>query len=189
MAPRSSISPHRSATSLRSERLGLPLPVLLSVGVAPGLTNLLDAEVHAAAPDPVDLAAAVRATGRWIAPTVPGGLLRSARPHPRSRRPGADRLRPRLAAGDRVARHADLGAGRIGSADRAAHARQRPMADPGRAHDGTSRWAFGRVQSDATALIAATAVHRVRGLAAGVHHPHQVMRLGDIPAGRGIDLD
>lgn len=38
------------------ERLDLPQPVLLSVGLAPGLTNLLAAAVHTTAPGPIDLA-------------------------------------------------------------------------------------------------------------------------------------
>ncbi|MQY09692.1 NAD-dependent epimerase/dehydratase family protein [Actinomadura macrotermitis] len=38
------------------ERLDPPRPVLLSVGLAPGLTNLLAAAVHRAAPGPVDVA-------------------------------------------------------------------------------------------------------------------------------------
>ncbi|RZS36437.1 hypothetical protein EV193_107118 [Herbihabitans rhizosphaerae] len=37
------------------ERLEPRAPVLLSVGLAPGLTNLLAAEVHASAPGPVDI--------------------------------------------------------------------------------------------------------------------------------------
>ncbi|MDL4813786.1 NAD-dependent epimerase/dehydratase family protein [Actinomadura opuntiae] len=38
------------------ERLDPPRPVLLSVGLAPGLTNLLAAAVHRAAPGPIDVA-------------------------------------------------------------------------------------------------------------------------------------
>lgn len=38
------------------ERLDPKVPVLLSVGLAPGLTNLLAAEVHRLAPGPIDLA-------------------------------------------------------------------------------------------------------------------------------------
>ena len=38
------------------ERLDLPTPALLSVGLAPGLTNLLAAAVHTAQPGPVDIA-------------------------------------------------------------------------------------------------------------------------------------
>jgi saccharopine dehydrogenase-like NADP-dependent oxidoreductase len=37
------------------ERLELPQPALFSVGLAPGLTNLLAAAVHATAPGQVDL--------------------------------------------------------------------------------------------------------------------------------------
>ena len=55
------------------ERLGPPRPVLLSVGLAPGLTNLLAAAVHAAAP------------GRWTSPSssAPGsGTARPRSPGP-----------------------------------------------------------------------------------------------------------
>lgn len=38
------------------EQLDLPGPVLLSVGLAPGLTNLLAVAVHVSAPGPIDLA-------------------------------------------------------------------------------------------------------------------------------------
>ncbi|KAB2386211.1 NAD-dependent epimerase/dehydratase family protein [Actinomadura montaniterrae] len=38
------------------ERLDPPRPVLLSVGLAPGLTNLLAAAVHRASPGPIDVA-------------------------------------------------------------------------------------------------------------------------------------
>ena len=52
------------------ERLGPPRPVLLSAGLAPGLTNLLAAAVHAAAPGPVDLAVFLGAGERHGAAAV-----------------------------------------------------------------------------------------------------------------------
>lgn len=46
------------------ERLAPPRPVLLSVGLAPGLTNLLAAAVHAVEPAPIDIAILVGAGER-----------------------------------------------------------------------------------------------------------------------------
>jgi hypothetical protein len=46
------------------ERLRPPRPVLVSVGLAPGLTNLLAAAVHAAEPGPIDIALLVGAGER-----------------------------------------------------------------------------------------------------------------------------
>lgn len=40
----------------RLERLSAPRPVILSVGLAPGLTNILAAELHRDAPGPIDIA-------------------------------------------------------------------------------------------------------------------------------------
>src|SRR5262249_59047265 len=51
-------------------RLDPPRPVLLSVGLAPGLTNLLAAAVHAAAPGPLDLAVVLGAGERHGAAAV-----------------------------------------------------------------------------------------------------------------------
>lgn len=52
------------------ERLDLPHPVLLSVGLAPGLTNLLAAAMHASAPGPIDLAVFLGAGERHGAAAV-----------------------------------------------------------------------------------------------------------------------
>jgi hypothetical protein len=54
--------------------------------------------------------------------------------------------------------------------------------------DGTTRWARGRSQSRATAVMAAIAARAIGRLPAGVHHLHQVMKLADVPVGRGIDV-
>jgi saccharopine dehydrogenase-like NADP-dependent oxidoreductase len=51
------------------ERLEPPAPLLLSVGLAPGLTNLLAVAVHEAAPGPVDLAL-VLGTGERYGPAA-----------------------------------------------------------------------------------------------------------------------
>lgn len=64
------------------ERLGPPRPVLLSVGLAPGLTNLLAAAVHAAAAGPVDLAVLLGAGERHGAAAV-APLNRISAPHSR----------------------------------------------------------------------------------------------------------
>ena len=57
-----------------------------------------------------------------------------------------------------------------------------------RTEDGTSRWASGRVESHATAVLAATATHVAAELPAGIHHLHQVLTLADVPAERGIHM-
>jgi hypothetical protein len=58
-----------------------------------------------------------------------------------------------------------------------------------RGQDGKTRWAFGRNQSRATAVMAAIAARTSVGLSPGVHHLHQVMKLADVPGGRGIDVN
>jgi hypothetical protein len=52
-----------------------------------------------------------------------------------------------------------------------------------------TRWAAGRGQSHATAVVTAVAARVAVGLPAGVHHLHTVLGLADVPAGRGIELD
>lgn len=47
------------------ERLAPPAPLLLSVGLAPGLTNLLAAAVHREAPGPIDVALVLGAGERY----------------------------------------------------------------------------------------------------------------------------
>ena len=68
------------------ERLDLPRPVLLSVGLAPGLTNLLAAAVHAVEPAPIDLAILVGAGEHHGAAGVAWvyGLLGRRFPDPRT---------------------------------------------------------------------------------------------------------
>jgi hypothetical protein len=49
-------------------------------------------------------------------------------------------------------------------------------------------WATGRLQSHATAVVAAHAAGLVPALTPGVHHLHRVLTLADLPAGRGIHV-
>jgi saccharopine dehydrogenase-like NADP-dependent oxidoreductase len=70
---------------LALERLDPTAPVLLSVGLAPGLTNLLAATVHTAVPGPVDIAS--RRSRHRLG-------VRPARPPVHGRRDG--RWRPQL---------------------------------------------------------------------------------------------
>src|SRR5262249_22172810 len=58
-----------------------------------------------------------------------------------------------------------------------------------RGREGISRWASGRVESHATAVVAAAAARAVTGLPAGGHHLHQVLTPAAVPTGRGIHLD
>lgn len=53
---------------------------------------------------------------------------------------------------------------------------------------GTTRWAAGRGQSHATAVMTAVAARAAIGLPAAVHHLHTVLTIADVPAGRGIEL-
>jgi saccharopine dehydrogenase-like NADP-dependent oxidoreductase len=210
------------------ERLDPPRPVLLSVGVAPGLTNLLAADVHATAPGPVDIAVflgagerhgaagvawAYRLLGRHFPdPTTAEAIRNYTRPR-RFNLPGqGSRRLYRVDFSDQHVLTRDLGVpvrtyfgldSRLATAllaaltwvpggSRTPTGLHLPGSDRwlvlARGHDGTSRSARGRVQSDATALMAATAARTVLGLPAGVHHLHRVMHLADVPAGLGIDL-
>ena len=57
-----------------------------------------------------------------------------------------------------------------------------------RSEDGTTRWARGRLQSHATAVLAVAAARRAVELPAGVHHLHGVMDIADVPADAGIEV-
>jgi hypothetical protein len=105
--------------------------------------------------------------------------------HPTAR---TNLLRPRLTAGDHGACRTDMGARRIQRATGPAPAGTDRWLALARGRDGRSRWASGRVQSHATAVLAAIAARAVAGLPPGVHHLHQVLTLADVPAGRGIHL-
>ena len=211
------------------ERLGPPRPVLLSVGLAPGLTNPLAAAVHAAAPGPVDLAvflgagerhgaAAVAWTygllGRRFGGPGTGGQVRNYTQPRRFDLPGPGRrrlyradfcdqhvltrdlgvpVRTYFGLDSRLATAALAALTRIPGASRAPRRLPLPGSDRwlvlARAEDGTSRWASGRVESHATAVLAAAAARATTGLAAGVQHLHQVLTLADVPTGRGNHLE
>ena len=211
------------------ERLNPPRPILLSVGLAPGLTNLLAATVHAAAPGPIDLAVLLGAgerhgvaavawsyglLGRRFRDPATGSLVRNYTRPRRFELPGYGRRRLyRADFSDQHALTRDLGVpvrtwfgldSRLATAALAtltwvpgASSAPRGLHLPGsdqwvvlaRGRDGTSRWASGRSQAHATAVLAATAVHAVTGLPPGIHHLHQVLTVGDVPTGRGIHLD
>jgi hypothetical protein len=57
-----------------------------------------------------------------------------------------------------------------------------------RAAGGPTRWAAGRGQSHATAVMTAVAARVAVRLPAAVHHLHTVLTLADVPAGPGIEL-
>ena len=50
-----------------------------------------------------------------------------------------------------------------------------------------SRWATGRGQSHATAVVAVEAARAARGAAAAVHHLHELLTLADLPTDSGIE--
>lgn len=210
------------------ERLDLPQPVLLSVGLAPGLTNLLATAVHATAPGPVDLAVLLGAGERhgaaaaaWsyglLARRFPdpgtGSLVRNyTRPRPFDL-PGHGRrwlyradfsdqhtltrdlgvpVRTYFGLDSRLATTALATLTWVPGASQAPQGLHLPGTDRwlalARGRDGTTRWASGRVQSHATAVLAAIAARVVARLPPGVHHLHDVLTLADVPTGRGIDL-
>jgi Saccharopine dehydrogenase NADP binding domain len=209
------------------ERLRPPRPVLVSVGLAPGLTNLLAAAVHDIEPGPIDIALLLGAGERHGAAATAWsyGLLgkrfrdtdgRLVRNYTRPRRfdlPGHGRRR--LYRADFADQHAlsrDLavpvrtyfgvdsrpattllaGLTWIPRASRAPQGLHLPGTDRwlalARAADGTTRWAAGRGQSHATAVMTAVAARAAVRLPAAVHHLHTVLTLADVPAGRGIEL-
>ncbi|WP_304455047.1 saccharopine dehydrogenase [Nocardiopsis sp. YSL2] len=198
-------------------------PVLLSVGLAPGLTNLLAAAVHADAPgeDPLDLAVVLGAGEEHGAAATAWslGLLGRTFPDPATGAPVRNFTqghafdlpglgRRRLYRADFSDQHAltrDLGRPvrtRVGLDSRTLTAglallthvpgaSRMPTGIHGLGTDawvalaqcGTARrWARGRGQSLATAHVTAWAATLVGGLAAGVHHLHEVAGLDDLPA-------
>jgi hypothetical protein len=211
------------------EPLDLPQPVLLSVGLAPGLTNLLAAAVHADAPGPLDLAVFLGAgerhgdaavawsyglLGRHFRDPASGGQVRNyTRPrsfdlpgHGRRRLYRADfsdqhvlsrdldvPVRTYFGLDSRLATAALATLTRIPGAPRAPRGLHLPGSDRwialARGQDGNSRWASGRVQSHATAVVAATAARVVMRIPPGVHHLHRELSLADIPPDRGIHLE
>lgn len=205
------------------ERLtGTTAAVLVSVGLAPGLTNLLAAAVYATAPGPVDIAVLLGAGERHgtAATNWSYGLLgrvfpdtqhigRSVRNYTQPQRfelPGYGRRRLyRTDFSDQHALTRDLGApvltyfgvdSRLATASLAAltwvpgaSRMPRGIHLPGsdrwlalaKAADGTTRWAHGQGQSNATAVMAVAAARAAPALSAGVHHLHRVLTLADVP--------
>jgi len=209
------------------ERLRPPRPVLVSVGLAPGLTNLLAAAVHETEPGPIDIALLLGAGERHGAAATAWsyGLLgkrfcdpdrRLVRNYTRPSRfdlPGHGRRR--LYRADFADQHAlsrDLavpvrtyfgvdsrlattlltGLTWIPGASRAPQGLHLPGTDQwvalAQAVGATMRWAAGRGQSHATAVMTAVAARAAVRLPAAVHHLHSVLTLADVPAGRGIEL-
>jgi hypothetical protein len=210
------------------EQLKPPRPVLLSVGLAPGLTNLLAVAAHARRPGPVDIAVLLGAGERhgaaatdWSYQLLGRSFLdpaagRAVRNYTQPRSfdlPGYGRRRLlRVDFSDQHTLARDLGVSvrtyfgldaRLATAalslltwlPGAARA-PRGLHFPGtdgwlvlaRTGDAAVRWARGRSQSHATAVIAALAAGAVTRLPPGVHHLHQVYELADLPADRGIEL-
>ncbi|WP_216213428.1 saccharopine dehydrogenase family protein [Amycolatopsis aidingensis] len=211
----------------RLERLTPAAPLLLSVGLAPGLTNLLAADLHATEPGPIDLAVVLGAGERHGAAATEwtygllgrrfvdpaGGLVRNySRPaafelpglgrrrlyrtdfadqHVLTRQLGVP-VRTYFGLDSRLATAALAGLTWLPYAERAPRGVHFPGTDRwlilARARNGTTRWAHGRNQSHATAVIGAMTAVAAVGLPAGVHHLHQLATLSDVPAGRGVKL-
>jgi hypothetical protein len=208
------------------ERLDPPRPVLLSVGLAPGLTNLIVAAVHAATPGPIDLAVVLGAgerhgaagvawsyglVGRRFRDPATGVLVRNYTRPRRFDLPGLGRRRLyRVDFSDQHTLTRDLGIPvrtyfglnsvlattalatltRIPGGSRAPRGLHLPGTDRwlvlARGGDGTTRWVDGRIQSQATAVLAVAAARVVNRLPAGVHHLHHVLNLADVYTDHGI---
>ena len=203
------------------ERLEPKAPLLLSVGLAPGLTNLLAAAVHKAAPGPIDLALVLGTGERYgsaslgwsasllgttFADPATGASIRNYTRLEWFELPGLGRRRlPRVDFSDQHTLTRDLGVpvrthfgldSRLATTALAALTRlpgggglARRLHLPGRDRwlalargaDGLLRWASGRPQAHATAVMAALAARIAPTLAAGVHHLHQVIGLSEVP--------
>lgn len=209
------------------ERLRPPRPVLVSVGLAPGLTNLLAVAVHDTEPSPIEIALLLGAGERHGAAATAwsygllgqrfrdpdGRLVRNytrprrfdLRGHGRRRLYRADfadqhalsrdlavPVRTYFGVDSRLATTLLAGLTWIPGASRAPQGLHLPGTDRwlalAQAAGGTMRWAAGRGQSHATAVITAVAARAAVRLPAAVHHLHTVLTLADVPAGRGIEL-
>ncbi|CAM2758550.1 hypothetical protein [Skermania piniformis] len=202
-------------------------PVLVDVGLAPGLTNLLTAAVHAEAPhQPIDIlvylgagdqhgAAAIEWTFRLFGAHFADGTD-PVRNYTRPRAfyiPGVGRRQlVRLDFSDQhtLTRDLDIPVRTyfaldstpatallrmltwIPGASRAPRGVHLPGSDQwtvaARAADGTIRWAHGRNQSWAGAVVAARAARAARGLPAGTYPLHRVLALDDLPVDHGFVL-
>ncbi|GGQ77084.1 NAD-dependent epimerase/dehydratase family protein [Couchioplanes azureus] len=202
-------------------------PIILSVGLAPGLTNLLAAAVCADGPAPVDIAvvlgagerhgaAATAWSYRLLGRTFTDAAGVRVRNYTRPRTFDLpNRGRRRLYRADFSDQHIltrDLGVPVrtyfgvdsrtamaalalltwIPGAARAPRGLHLPGTDAwlalARTDAGALRWAVGRGQSHATAILAVTAARLGARLSPGVHHLHQVATLADVPPGVGIEL-
>ncbi|MEV0685668.1 hypothetical protein AB0I35_17580 [Nocardia sp. NPDC050378] len=219
-----------SATSayLRAlARTDVQSPVVVEVGLAPGLTNLLAAALHRTSPGPIDLAVFLGAGEHHGAAAVEwsyrllGKHFRDGDGYIRNyTRPGAFRLpghrRPRrlyrldfadqhtlqrdfdvavrtyFGLDSRLATTALAALTWLPGASKAPRGLHLPGTDRwivlARGHDGTTRWARGRSQSRATAIIAAVAATHARRLPRGVHPLHRVLALADLPLDE-VELD
>jgi saccharopine dehydrogenase-like NADP-dependent oxidoreductase len=203
------------------ERLEPSRPVILSVGLAPGLTNLLAAAVHDGAPQqPIDIALLLGAGerygpasttwayglfGRPFRDTETGDQIRNYTRPRRFDLPGyGSRRLYRTNYCDQHVLSRDFGVpvrthfgldSPIATTALAAltwipGARKTPpgLHPPGgdrwlalaQSRDGLTRWVGGRIQSQATAVMAATAARTAIGLPSGVHHLHHVLKLADL---------
>ncbi|MBG0831892.1 saccharopine dehydrogenase [Planomonospora sp. ID67723] len=203
------------------ERLTPPAPVLLSVGLAPGLTNLLAVAVHEVSPaEPIDIALLLGAgerhggastawaydlLGRDFHDPATGAAIRNyTRPrrfvlpgygprrlyrtdysdqHVLTRDLGVP-VRTHFGLDSRAATAALAALTRVPGASRVPRGLHPPGSDRwlalARSGDGTVRWLGGRIQSQATAVMAALATRAAAGLPAGVHHLHRVLTLADV---------
>jgi hypothetical protein len=198
-------------------------PIIVDVGLAPGLTNLLAVAVHTQArtPGPIDLTVVLGAGERHgVAATDWSYRLLGAHFHDDDRRirnytqpekftlPGHRRPRRlvRLDFSDQHTLRRELNVpvrtffgldSRFATAALAvltwlpgASRAPRGLHLPGTdqwivlalGHDGTARWAHGRGQSRATAVIAAAATSRAPRAPHGVHPVHHILALDDLPA-------
>ncbi|CAM3373556.1 hypothetical protein KIPE111705_05370 [Kibdelosporangium persicum] len=208
-------------------RLDLPRPVIVDVGLAPGLANLLAAAVHETTGGPIDLAVVLGAGEQHGAAATAWSyrLLgsrfddrgQSVRNYTRPRQfnlpmYGRRRLyranfsdqhslsrdlevpvRTYFGLDSRLATTALAVLTWVPAASKAPRGVNLPGTDRwlvlARGHDGTTRWATGRNQSRATAMIAAITARAAVGLPPGVHHLHKVLDLIDIPTGKGISVN
>lgn len=199
--------------------LTAPAPILVDVGLAPGLTNLLAHAVYAEAPGPIDLAVLLGAGEHHGAAATDwsyrllgghfhedGARIRNySRPEkfllPGHRRPRrlfrldfSDQhtlrrelrvpVRTFFGLDSRPATAALAVLTWLPGASKAPRGLHLPGTDHwivlARGHDGATRWARGRNQSRATALITAAATERVLNAGPGVHALHNVLDLADL---------
>ncbi|MDK1474850.1 saccharopine dehydrogenase [Streptomyces sp. 549] len=208
------------------ERLDPAAPVVLSVGLAPGLTGLLATEVHRISPGPIDLALVLGAGERHgpAATDWSYDLLGRRFPDTHGGPPVRNFTRPqtfdlpdlgrrRLYRADFSDQHTltrELGVPvrtffaldstpatavlplltRLPGGRRAPRGLHLPGTDRwwalARAADGSVRWARGRLQSQATAVLTVLAVRNAVGLPPGVHHSPAFLTLADLPEDSGI---